>query len=65
MTDARMGETWSEPAIGKIKLSDNTDRYVAFVGGGYDTASNNSSGKAFYVIDVDTGVKLWEYYNPG
>ena len=65
MTDAKMGETWSEPAIGKIKLSDNTDRHVAFIGGGYDTASNNSSGKAFYIIDVDTGVKLWEYYNPG
>jgi type IV pilus assembly protein PilY1 len=65
MTDSKMGETWSEPAIGKIKLSDNTDKYVAFVGGGYDTASNNSSGKAFYVIDVDTGAKLWEYHNPG
>jgi type IV pilus assembly protein PilY1 len=65
MTDSKMGETWSEPAIGKIKLSDNTDKYVAFVGGGYDTASNNSSGKVFYVIDVDTGAKLWEYYNPG
>ncbi len=22
-------------------------------------------GKIFYVIDVDTGAKLWEYYNPG
>jgi type IV pilus assembly protein PilY1 len=65
MTDSKMGETWSDPAIGKIKLSDNTAKYVAFVGGGYDTASNNSSGKVFYVIDVDTGAKLWEYYNPG
>jgi type IV pilus assembly protein PilY1 len=65
MTDSKMGETWSEPAIGKIKLSDNTDKYVAFVGGGYDTAANNNSGKVFYVIDVDTGAKLWEYYNPG
>ena len=61
-----MGETWSDPAIGKIKLSDNTDKYVAFVGGGYDTASNNNiRQKVFYVIDIDTGAKLWEYYNPG
>jgi type IV pilus assembly protein PilY1 len=65
MTDSKMGETWSEPVIGKIKLADSTDKYVAFMGGGYDTASNNSSGKAFYVVDVDTGAKLWEYYNPG
>ena len=60
-----MGETWSDPAIGKIKVSDNNDKYVAFVGGGYDTASNNNTGKIFYVIDIDTGAKLWEYYNPG
>jgi type IV pilus assembly protein PilY1 len=64
-TDAKMGETWSDPVIGRIKLSDGTSKYVAFVGGGYDTASNNSSGKAFYVIDMENGAKLWEYYNPG
>ncbi len=64
-TDAKMGETWSEPVIGRIKLSDGTSKYVAFVGGGYDTAANNSSGKAFYVVDLDNGTKLWEYYNPG
>ena len=64
-TDSKMGETWSEPVIGRIKLSDGTSKYVAFVGGGYDTASNNNSGKAFFVIDVENGTKLWEYYNPG
>jgi type IV pilus assembly protein PilY1 len=64
-TDSKMGETWSEPAIGRIKLSDGTSKYVAFIGGGYDTSSNNSSGKAFYVIDLTNGAKLWEYYNPG
>jgi type IV pilus assembly protein PilY1 len=64
-TDAKMGETWSEPVIGRIKLSDGTSKYVAFVGGGYDTASNNTSGKAFFVIDMTDGSKLWEYYNPG
>ncbi len=62
-TDARMGETWSDPAIGKIKMSDGTDKTVAFIGGGYDTAQNNSSGKAFFIIDLATGAKLWEYYN--
>ncbi len=62
-TDSKLGETWSEPAIGKVKMSDGTDKFVAFVGGGYDTAQNNNSGKAFFVIDLATGAKLWEYYN--
>jgi type IV pilus assembly protein PilY1 len=63
-TDSKMGETWSEPVIGRIKLSDGTTKFVAFVGGGYDTAANNNSGKAFYVIDLTDGSKLWEYYKP-
>lgn len=62
-TDARMGETWSEPAIGKIVLDDDSEKFVAFAGGGYDTAQNNNTGKAFFAIDLATGLKLWEYYN--
>jgi type IV pilus assembly protein PilY1 len=60
-TDAKVGESWSEPAIGQVDKGNG--KYVAFVGGGYDTDSNNSSGKAFFVIDLATGGKLWEYYN--
>ena len=26
-TDSKMGETWSEPAIGKVKMSDGTTKY--------------------------------------
>jgi type IV pilus assembly protein PilY1 len=63
-TDSKMGESWSEPVIGRIKVSDGTTKYVAFIGGGYDTPSNNNSGKAFYVIDLTDGSKLWEYYKP-
>src|SRR2546427_1514610 len=63
-TDPKMGETWSEPAFGKVKIG-SLERYVAFVGGGYNTAQNNASGKAFFVIDVETGAKLWEDYNDG
>jgi type IV pilus assembly protein PilY1 len=61
-TDAKMSETWSEPAIGKVKIG-GVDKYVAFFGAGYDTASNNAHGKAFFAIDLATGAKLWEYYN--
>jgi type IV pilus assembly protein PilY1 len=61
-TDAKMGETWSEPVFGKVKLS-GVDTFVAFVGGGYDTGENNNTGKAFFVIDLATGNKVWEYFN--
>jgi type IV pilus assembly protein PilY1 len=62
-TDSKMGETWSEPAIGKVKMADGTTKYVAIVGGGYDTDNNNVTGKAVFAIDLATGTKLWEYYN--
>ena len=61
-TDSKMGETWSEPAIGKVLIG-SSDKYVMFVGGGYDTAQNNATGKAFFVIDLSNGSKLFEYYN--
>ena len=63
-TDSKIRESWSEPAIGKVKIS-GVDKYVAFFGGGYDTAQNNAHGKAFFVVDLATGTKLWEYYNDG
>jgi type IV pilus assembly protein PilY1 len=61
-TDSKMGETWSSPVIGKVQMADGTVKFVAFVGGGYDTAQNNNTGKAVFAIDVATGAKLWEYY---
>ena len=63
-TDTRLGETWSEPAIGRVKIG-GVEKFVAFVGGGYDTGNNNNTGKAFFVISLATGQKLWEYYNDG
>ena len=72
-TDSKIAETWSEPAIGKVKMDDGSEKFVAFVGGGYNTAENNSlsaigdptGGQAFFVIDLATGQKLWEYYKDG
>src|SRR3989441_2659085 len=63
-TDSKIAETWSEPSIGKVKIS-GSDKYVAFFGGGYDTASNNSHGKAFFAVNLSNGTKLWEYYKDG
>lgn len=64
-TDVKLGETWSEPAIGQVQLAGNTTKFVAFIGGGYNTAANNNTGKSFFVIDLETGQKLWEYFNDG
>ena len=64
VTDPKLGETWSEPSIGKVKIG-GVDKWAMFVGGGYDTGTNNNTGKAFYVIDLSDGTKLWEYYNSG
>src|SRR5262245_32587365 len=63
-TDAKIAESWSEPSIGKVKIG-STDTFVAFFGGGYDTATNNAHGKAFFAVDLSNGTKLWEYYNSG
>jgi type IV pilus assembly protein PilY1 len=63
-TDSKIAETWSEPAIGKVKLS-GADKFVMFVGGGYDTAGNNAHGNAFFVVDLSNGSLLWQYYNDG
>jgi type IV pilus assembly protein PilY1 len=63
-TDSKITETWSEPAIGKVKIS-GVDKHVAFFGGGYNTSQNNTHGKALFAVDLATGTKLWEYYNDG
>jgi type IV pilus assembly protein PilY1 len=63
-TDSKIAETWSEPSMGKVKIG-GVDKFVAFFGGGYDTASNNAHGKAFFAVDLSNGTKLWEYYNNG
>ena len=63
-TDSKIAETWSEPSMGKVKIG-AADKFVAFFGGGYDTASNDAHGKAFFAVDLSNGSKLWEYYNNG
>lgn len=71
-TLAKVGQSWSEPAIGKVKIEHNPgtgndlyERWVAFIGGGFDhneTKANNATiGRAFFVIDLKTGNIVWEY----
>jgi len=66
-TLGKVGESWSEPAIGRVKVEVENklvERWVAFVGGGFDKNESHSDanvGRAFYVIDIKTGEILWEY----
>jgi len=62
-----MGGSWSEPIFGRVKKkdtnnpdgSDYTEQWVMFVGGGYK--ENNQTGNSFFVVDLNTGDKIWEY----
>jgi type IV pilus assembly protein PilY1 len=63
-----MGETWSKPALGRVKVctSDcgtqtpvNEDHYVAIFGGGFDRERMNRRGNWLYMVDVETGRVLY------
>jgi type IV pilus assembly protein PilY1 len=65
-TIAKMGQSWSEPAIGRVNVEvggELYERWVAFMGGGFDSSSN--LGRAFFVIDVKTGEIIWEFSYDG
>ena len=56
------GQSWSEPAFGKVKVRIGgrlVERWVVFVGDGYDPAG--VTGRTVHVIDVKTGKVLWQY----
>jgi len=51
-----LGQSWSEPVIGKVKagtVGSETDTIVAIIGGGY--SPDNSAGRTLYLINVLTG----------
>ncbi|MDL1975509.1 MAG: hypothetical protein LWX55_12190 [Deltaproteobacteria bacterium] len=50
-----LGETWSIPAVGKIK-DGSDDKWAAFVGSGFD---NTDTKGYMFVIDVLDGSLLW------
>ncbi len=56
--DDTMGETWSTPSICKVNVS-GTDRWLAFVGSGYDNIGKGIAGRTFYAVRVDTGEVIW------
>ncbi len=62
VTLAKVGQSWSEPAIGRVKVEvggELYERWVAFIGGGFDYTNN--TGKAFFVIDIKSGDIIKEF----
>ena len=62
-----LGQTWSSPLLGKVKLATG-DKWVAFIGGGYDTnqdnlpvTSNDAKGRGIYFVDISDGSLIWSY----
>jgi type IV pilus assembly protein PilY1 len=54
------GEPWSKMAIGRVKISGN-EKWVGFVGGGYNNDGDVDRGRGFFVVDLSDGSILWSY----
>ncbi len=58
---ANVGQTWSEPFIGKVRMQETStsvvkDRWVAIFGGG--TSDDRTIGASLVVLDIATGIPL-------
>jgi hypothetical protein len=49
-----MGETWSLPAMGRVRAANAEGQWVAFFGGGYGCPGTDE-GKFFYVLKLEDG----------
>ena len=60
-----LGQTWSVPTVGRIKVVENstvTDKFVAIFGGGMDAENKLSTkrGNWLYMVDIETGNVLYK-----
>ena len=64
------GESWSTPVVAKMDInsvSQNTDKAVVVIGGGYDSAhditahpsADDALGSGIYMLDLVSGAQLW------
>jgi len=64
------GESWSTPIVARMDIgsvSQNTDKGVVVIGGGYDTVHDTSAhpttadgaGAGLHILDLKTGAELW------
>ena len=62
---ADLGQTWSVPTIGRIKVIESgkqVDKFVAIFGGGMDADNKTSTkrGNWLYMVDVETGKTIYK-----
>ena len=60
-----LGETWSVPTVGRVRVVENSqvkERYVAIFGGGMDAErkSNPKKGNWLYMVDIETGQPIYK-----
>lgn len=60
-----LAQTWSKPLVTYINLKGYKDRPLLVFGAGYDTnkdnstRSNDSKGRGIFIVDAETGKKVW------
>jgi type IV pilus assembly protein PilY1 len=64
-----LGQAWSQPVITRVNINgatQNTQKLVLVIGGGYDAAEDNTTyqasdnvGKGVYMVDAISGTLLW------
>eukprot|EP01093_Parvamoeba_rugata_P019205 TRINITY_DN848_c0_g1_i9.p1 TRINITY_DN848_c0_g1~~TRINITY_DN848_c0_g1_i9.p1 ORF type:complete len:1077 (-),score=283.36 TRINITY_DN848_c0_g1_i9:1241-4471(-) len=60
-----LAQSWSKPTVSYINLKNYKNRPVLVFGAGYDTNKDNvtrsddTKGRGIYVVDAQTGVKVW------
>ncbi len=60
-----LGQTWSVPTIGRIKVIESgkqVDKFVAIFGGGMDADNKTSPkrGNWLYIVDIETGQTIYK-----
>ena len=59
-----LAEPWSKMAIGKVIVGGN-EKWVGFIGGGYDNSGDSNRGKGFFVVDLTSGNIIWSFTRGG
>lgn len=62
----RMGQTWSQPVVSKVRIN-GSEKVVLVFAGGYDTLHDDDSidsfddnlGNQLYIVDAKTGDLIW------
>jgi streptogramin lyase len=61
-----LGEAWSQPVIVKAPLGlAGADKWVALVGGGYNSGVNPNYGSSLFIIDIENGGEILQKIDVG